>query len=198
MLPSLIPPNWTPDPRAAVALSALIIAWIPSEVLYRLKGGIKSKEDGITSNLIGSAMLGNMVMLPLLGYLKWGAIAWHATAISALGLAITTLGVFLRYWAILTLGRFFTSAVMVLPEHQVVQTGPFRLIRHPGYTGVLLFGLGIALAFANPLAAVWFLGTQGPALLFRIKVEESVLGEALGEAYQTYRRRTWKLLPYVY
>jgi protein-S-isoprenylcysteine O-methyltransferase Ste14 len=181
-----------------VALSALIIAWIPSEVLYRLKGGIKSKEDGITSNLIGSAMLGNMVMLPLLGYLKWGAIAWHATAISALGLAITTLGVFLRYWAILTLGRFFTSAVMVLPEHQVVQTGPFRLIRHPGYTGVLLFGLGIALAFANPLAAVWFLGTQGPALLFRIKVEESVLGEALGEAYQTYRRRTWKLLPYVY
>jgi len=198
LLPSLIPPNWTPDPRAAVALSALIIAWIPSEVLYRLKGGIKSKEDGITSNLIGSAMLGNMVMLPLLGYLKWGAIAWHATAISALGLAITTLGVFLRYWAILTLGRFFTSAVMVLPEHQVVQTGPFRLIRHPGYTGVLLFGLGIALAFANPLAAVWFLGTQGPALLFRIKVEESVLGEALGEAYQTYRRRTWKLLPYVY
>jgi len=198
LLPSLIPPNWTPDPRAAVALSALIIAWIPREVLYRLKGGIKSKEDGITSNLIGSAMLGNMVMLPLLGYLKWGAIAWHATAISALGLAITTLGVFLRYWAILTLGRFFTSAVMVLPEHQVVQTGPFRLIRHPGYTGVLLFGLGIALAFANPLAAVWFLGTQGPALLFRIKVEESVLGEALGEAYQTYRRRTWKLLPYVY
>lgn len=195
---SLIPVSWTPVPWAAQALSLILLVWAASEILYRLKGGIRSREDGKSSEAIGAAMLFNLMAIPLLAAFRVGTVEWQAPAVSMAGLAIAAFGTGLRYWAILTLGRYFTSAVMIQSDQRLIVHGPFRLLRHPGYTGVLLFGLGIGLVFANPLASLGFVLTQGAALIYRIRIEEAVLRQSFGETFETYARKTWKLVPFVY
>lgn len=196
--PSLFPTAWTPEPWQAQVLSLLVLIWAASEVLYRVEGRIKSREDGKSSEVIGMAMLFNLVLLPVLAATRIGHVPALAFEVSAAGLALAALGTGLRYWAILTLGRYFTSAVMIQPDQALVQKGPFRVLRHPGYTGVLLFGMGVGLAFANPVASLLFVLTQGAALVYRIRVEEAVLRQSFGPAFETYAQRTWKLVPFVF
>src|SRR6185369_10287810 len=63
--------------------------------------------------------------------------------------ALFVAGLFLRWWAIITLGRFFTVDVTIEPDHELVERGPFRIVRHPSYTGVLLAFVGLALTLRN-------------------------------------------------
>ena len=65
------------------------------------------------------------------------ALPYHRSVMFA-GVALFVIGLLLRWWAIITLGRFFTVDVTIEPDHELVERGPFRLVRHPSYTGVLL------------------------------------------------------------
>jgi protein-S-isoprenylcysteine O-methyltransferase Ste14 len=120
-----------------------------------------------------------------------GWIAVAAIGLFALGLAI-------RWWAIVTLGRFFTVDVVVEKDHEVVQRGPFRFVRHPSYSGVLLAFVGWALTLRNWAAILVVLVPIFIAFLRRMRVEESALTEALGDQYRDYIRRTKRLVPGVY
>src|SRR5207342_1588453 len=96
---------------------------------------------------------------------------WSAWA----GLALGAAGVALRVWSVVTLGQYFTYVVKVTPDQKVVQTGPYRLIRHPSYTGALMLALGIGLAMGYP-ATVGLIGIANlAAYLIRIGVEERAL-----------------------
>lgn len=115
-----------------------------------------------------------------------------------LGVALFASGLALRWYAILHLGRYFTVDVAIAGDHRVVETGPYRFLRHPSYSGALLafVGYGICLASWVSLAAV----TVPIALAFlrRIEIEEAALVGALGDAYRAYARRTRRLIPFVY
>ena len=115
-----------------------------------------------------------------------------------MGAFLAAAGLCLRLWSIRTLGRFFTGTVQVVPDQQVVDDGPYRVLRHPSYTGALLTALGIALAFGSALGAVATLALGIPAYIHRITIEERALLAELGDAYRAYRERTWRLLPFVY
>jgi protein-S-isoprenylcysteine O-methyltransferase len=65
------------------------------------------------------------------------------------GVALFVAGLFLRWWAIITLGRFFTVDVTIEKDHELVERGPFRMVRHPSYTGVLMAFMGFALSLGN-------------------------------------------------
>jgi len=103
-------------------------------------------------------------------------------------------GLVLRVWAVLTLGRSFRTTVEVHPEQAVVDTGPYRLVRHPSYSGLLLVVLGFEIG-----TRVWpaILLTLLPlaAVVRRIAVEEAFLLAALGPSYADYRARTRRLVP---
>jgi protein-S-isoprenylcysteine O-methyltransferase len=111
------------------------------------------------------------------------------------GTLAIVLGLALRLWAIRTLGRFFTATVRVAGDQRIVSTGPYRRLRHPSYTGVLVAALGSAAV----LGSVWGLALVGalcvPAYLYRIAIEERALVRELGATYEAYRQRTWGLLP---
>lgn len=107
-------------------------------------------------------------------------------------------GLALRWWAIVVLGRFFTVNVTIEKDHEVVQAGPYRAVRHPSYTGVLLAFLGFALSLHNWLSLVFVLVPITIALLHRMNVEEQALLRALGERYFSYMAGTKRLLPFVY
>ena len=121
-----------------------------------------------------------------------------AAAFASLGLIVFACGLLLRWYAIVYLGRFFTVNVAIASDHRVIDTGPYRYIRHPSYAGALMAfaGLGFCLDNWGSLAVV----TVPPfvAFLFRIRVEETALGNALGEPYRDYRRRTKRLIPALY
>lgn len=132
------------------------------------------------------------------------AMNWRAGALpngrvlEVAGVVLFAAGLIFRWWAIVTLGRFFTVDVTIEKDHELVERGPFRLLRHPSYTGVLLAFVGFALTLRNWGAILVVLGPIFVAFVRRMNVEEQALGRALGEKYAAYMRRTKRLVPGVY
>jgi protein-S-isoprenylcysteine O-methyltransferase len=107
-------------------------------------------------------------------------------------------GLILRWWAIVTLGRFFTVDVTIEKDHELVERGPFRWIRHPSYSGVLLAFVGWGMTLWNWAAMLVVLVPIFIAFVRRMNVEEKALRAALGERYEEYMRRTKRLIPGIY
>ena len=117
---------------------------------------------------------------------------------AVVGVILFVAGLLLRWWAIITLGRFFTVDVTIEKDHELVERGPFRLVRHPSYTGVLLAFVGFALTLRNWAALLVILVPIFAAFIRRMNVEEEALSKALGLRYADYMRRTKRLMPFVY
>lgn len=122
----------------------------------------------------------------------------HGQAVPGVAVVLFATGLVLRWWAIVTLGRFFTVDVTIEKDHQLVERGPFRWVRHPSYTGVLLAFLGWALTLRNWAAILVVLVPIFVAFIRRMNVEEDALARALGDKYQEYMRRTNRLIPGIY
>lgn len=115
-----------------------------------------------------------------------------------IGVALMLIGLALRLQAARTLGAFYTRTLVAAPDQPVVQQGPYRLVRHPGYLGSLLLWLGAALATHNLIAVVCVPLVILAAYVYRIQQEEAMLRASLGEPYLTYMSRTRRLIPFVY
>jgi protein-S-isoprenylcysteine O-methyltransferase Ste14 len=114
-----------------------------------------------------------------------------------LGILLMYGGIALRLYAVITLGAYFTTEVATVREQHVVMRGPYRYIRHPSYTGFLLILVGFGLCFGNWLSPVVMVGVALIGFSYRIRVEERILQEQLGQPYRTYMRHTKRLIPYV-
>jgi protein-S-isoprenylcysteine O-methyltransferase Ste14 len=112
-----------------------------------------------------------------------------------LGAAVFAAGLVLRVWAVRTLGRFFRYTVVVDDDHRVIDHGPYRVIRHPSYTGLLAAGLGVGIALDSWLSAAVCLLPPLVGFTIRLLSEERTLADELGEPYLAYMRRTRRLLP---
>ncbi len=104
-------------------------------------------------------------------------------------------GLVLRWAAILTLGRFFTTNIAIHEGQPVITAGPYRYVRHPSYTGLLLAFLGLGVFFGNWLSVAVLIIPITLAVIHRIQLEESMLVSALGPAYCAYCARTKRLIP---
>jgi len=108
------------------------------------------------------------------------------------------LGLALRAWSIARLGRFFTVDVVVQRDHELVMTAPYRWVRHPSYTGLLVEFAALGVAFENYASIAVLLVPITLALSRRIAVEEQALAGAFGDAWTAYAARTRRLIPFVY
>ena len=135
----------------------------------------------------------------LLAYrLPSAAIPGDRPLVFGIGIALMLLGVGLRWYAIGVLGRFFTRDVAVRAGQTVVRIGPYRFVRHPSYSGILLTLLGVGLALGNAASVVAMLAGAGVGLAYRVPVEERALCEALGQPYLDYMRQTRRFIPFVF
>jgi protein-S-isoprenylcysteine O-methyltransferase len=114
------------------------------------------------------------------------------------GLALFISGLALTMWAYRTLGRFFSLIVQVQTDHHVVDTGPYRFVRHPGYAGVLLGFLGLGLAMQSWAALLLMALATLAALAYRLRVEEKFLLNELADEYRRYAQRTKRLIPFIW
>ena len=159
-----------------------------------------NQEDKGTTKLIGLAFgfsILALILAPLLNrfevaHLDLGfPVGWVGVALMLAGLA-------LRWWANAVLGRFYTSTLRLAEGQQIVRAGPYRLLRHPGYGGVLLLWVGAGLASQNWAVAALILSLMSVAYAYRIKSEELMLQTAFGDQYRNYMRSTWRLVPWVF
>jgi protein-S-isoprenylcysteine O-methyltransferase Ste14 len=114
------------------------------------------------------------------------------------GSVLVVLGVGLRQWAARTLGPFFTQSVMIREGHRVITTGPYRFVRHLGYTGLLVSLAGLGLTLGNWLSVLLMVIGFFAAHLPRIKVEERILEQSLGDEYREFERTRKRLIPGVW
>jgi protein-S-isoprenylcysteine O-methyltransferase Ste14 len=123
--------------------------------------------------------------------------AWKfgSAGLSVAGLLVMWAGLAVRIWAIVVLGRSFRMTVEVDAGQKVVDSGPYRWVRHPSYTGILLLMAGLSLVYGNWPALAILLVLPAGVLIHRILVEEAVLTEVMGEAYTDYAARTKRLVP---
>ncbi len=114
------------------------------------------------------------------------------------GLVMMASGIALRRYAIRVLGKNFTVDVAVRADQHVVTAGPYRWVRHPSYSGLLLIFLGIGLIISNWLGLLILMAAMSIGLAYRIKVEEQALRQTLGSAYEAYALRTKRIIPLVF
>ena len=122
---------------------------------------------------------------------------WPQTrAMQAAGLAVTLVGCGFAIWARVTLGRNWSGLPKVRQEHELIVRGPYRLVRHPIYSGLLLAVAGSAIAYDNP---VWLICLVALTLSYVVKMrqEEQLMNETFPEAYPEYRRQVKALIPFV-
>jgi protein-S-isoprenylcysteine O-methyltransferase len=137
-------------------------------------------------------------LTPLAAYkLHWAALP-HPKLFYEAGLGLFALGLVLRGYSMIYLGRFFTPNVAIVTDHRLIDSGPYRLIRHPTYSGFLVILLGLGLACANAASLMVIFIPVLTCLLWRIQIEERALTEAFGEQYRAYACRTKRLIPFVY
>jgi protein-S-isoprenylcysteine O-methyltransferase Ste14 len=113
------------------------------------------------------------------------------------GIVLVTAGGALRLWPVFVLGRQFSGLVAIQPGHVLITSGPYRVIRHPSYLGLLVSLLGWALAFRSGIGLL-IAALNIPPLIARIRAEEKLLISQFGSEYAAYRARTSRLIPRLY
>lgn len=114
------------------------------------------------------------------------------------GFFLIAAGLDLRRRAMAALRHQFSIKVVLFDDHRLVEDGPYRTIRHPNYLGLVLIMVGTSIVLESPLAFVVVLAVWLPALLLRVRHEETVLARHFGAAWHGYAGRTRRLLPRVY
>jgi protein-S-isoprenylcysteine O-methyltransferase Ste14 len=115
-----------------------------------------------------------------------------------IGLAIAWAGIGLRWWSFRTLGRYFTFTVQTSADQPVITGGPYRFVRHPSYTGIMLALIGVATTYGNWLSVALFVAVVLVGFVNRIRVEEAALSATLGDAYRSYASGRKRLVPLVW
>ena len=200
MLPLIYTDAWA----AGIFIIACLI-WSVPEIIGAMKQTAKAARKEATVQdrasmwiLIGLQAVGLALNFLLAGRFQSAAIAWHRTAIFGAGVVLILLGVAFRWYAIGTLGSYFTRDVAVSPEQKIVQTGPYRYIRHPAYSGTFLTMLGVGVATTNWAGLIALLAGVLLGHLYRVGVEEKALARTIGEPYLEYMHRTKRFIPLVW
>ena len=132
------------------------------------------------------------------GLLGIGLIHNALSIIPLIGLSFIVVGLIIRWTAILTLRKYFTTNVVIQSDHRIIKTGLYRFVRHPSYSGSILSFFGLGLVFSNWISLVVLLVPITIAFLKRIQIEEQALFHAFGIEYEDYRKMSWALFPWIY
>jgi protein-S-isoprenylcysteine O-methyltransferase Ste14 len=131
-------------------------------------------------------------------YLYFATFQLRNAWMESIDVGLVLLGSILFIWARRTLGRHYSGHVSVKKEQELVQSGPYRIIRHPAYAGYLFMALGLALGFSSLSGLVSTLLILLPATVYRIRVEDRLLAEHFGAQFEEYARKKERLLPGVW
>jgi protein-S-isoprenylcysteine O-methyltransferase Ste14 len=187
---------------AKAVFTALIVIWVASELLTRYRTrynqigtspeffSVYALAITFPIGFVGGFRLANGVEGAAIDFARW--------PIFILGALVTAAGIAFRQWAIAVLGRYFTPIVRVSEGQTVVESGPYRWLAHPSYTGMVLIFIGIGLMLGNWLALLCIVIAPTLGLVVRIEVEEELLMSGIGEPYWRFLATRKRLIPGVW
>jgi protein-S-isoprenylcysteine O-methyltransferase Ste14 len=184
------------------ARQGMIVASVLMAIFALFSGssglGSGQREDRSNRWIFAPILLLTIVLAWLPPYLD-GRNLWtlKQPIIPYVGLALFILGGVLRLAPVFALGRRFSGLVAIQQGHRLKTDGWYRFVRHPSYAGLLVNCTGLVLIFRCWLGLFLVVGFLA-ILLARIKAEEALLASTFGEEYDAYRRRTWRLVPWLY
>ncbi len=196
-------PYFNENHPAGLAILFLTMVWgmmelsQHSQTVAARRGATKVRFGGWLAAVLTVIVGVNLALFGAPRVAPFAAIRPGAAAF-AVGLALMVAGLVLRGWSIKTLGDYFTFTVMVSGDQPVIKSGPYRVLRHPGYAGVLLACVGLGLASANWVGLGGAVLVPLAFLLFRIQIEERALQVTIGERYRCYAAGHKRLVPLVW
>jgi protein-S-isoprenylcysteine O-methyltransferase Ste14 len=181
----------------SVALQVTLAGWVAFELVLRVRERAQGRggaaADRATRALIAIALAAAFALAALTE--SWAKAPRIGGPYRAGGLIVIWLGLGIRVWAVGALGRAFRTTVEVDAGQAVVSSGPYRWVRHPSYSGLLLIVGGFGLAVGNWPALAICVVLPLAALVRRISVEEAELTRVLGDRYRAYQAHTKRLIP---
>ena len=184
-----------------IIFTASMITWFLSEFLYKkmLKSGEGDRKDKDHSTL-------NFLWVAIPFSIAGAVISSNYTEFQISdevwtvypGVFFILTGIIVRFIIIRSLGKYFTVDVTIRQDHKIMKQGFYRYVRHPSYAFSLLTSLGLGLYLNNWLSLIFAIVPPFIAFSYRIRIEEKALIEQFGEEYIEYRRKTKKLIPFIY
>ena len=153
----------------------------------------RSKLDLI---LIQIFSLGIVILAPFSDSRSFGVLNIEVI-VRYLGLLIAIPGFILMQEGEKHLARQFSIEVTLQKDHKLIQSGPYKVVRHPRYLGILIFFTGIALTFRS-LLGIFTVLALAFVLIWRIFAEEQMMHEEFGKEWEEYQAKTWRLVPYIF
>ena len=176
------------------ALVVLYLLWLLEEMKISKRDGSSERREDCDSRSCLYYSLGQALVI--LSALVVPSL-WHQPSLAhAIGIILFLGGIGCRLWAIRELGPLYSHRVCKQQEHRIIDSGPYKHIRHPAYAGMIAAHLGIVIYFANIVTALLFFLVFLPAIMYRIKIEERMLFEIDG--YAAYAEARRRLLPGVW
>lgn len=187
------------ESRAAViALSVTLVAFSVGELTRALRVRSSPRHVDVRGEVVFRLVfVAGILLVPLAASLAPSAMLARSAAL-VVGVLLGWPGLLLRWWSFAALGRYFTLVLGTSPDQTVVTRGPYRFVRHPGYSGLLLVVLGCAFMVGNAVGVVGSTAVVLAALVHRIGIEERALTDALGESYKEFARSRARLVPFVW
>ena len=176
-----------PLPLPNLLAIACLLIWVGYELVLRRRDDPEAASwqggaaDRASTLLLLSADIGRLAE-PL---------RWIGVGIEAVGLGV-------RGWSMVVLGRYYTRTVRTVTDQRLVTAGPYRLVRHPGYTGTLLVWTGYCIGVGDWIVLLVVGALLVGAYTWRIHTEEAMLLGVFSDQYPQYQRRTRRLIPFVY
>jgi protein-S-isoprenylcysteine O-methyltransferase Ste14 len=183
----------------------LIFAFTILYGFYELFMGIRNSKSGTVEKSGDRMSIWILTLGISLGYWLSFIIAstpvgriYHWNTFFIIGSIIEAIGLFIRINAINTLKKHFTYTITKIEHHELIETGWYKHIRHPGYLGQLIIFTGIALTLSNWLSIIGMILPVFLGYYYRIIMEEKFLVKQMGQQYIDYQKRTNKLIPFIF
>ncbi len=123
---------------------------------------------------------------------------WQGAAVQAAGAVVFLAGIGLRLWSMRALSGAFSYDIKVVQGHELVRRGPYRVLRHPAYTGLILWSAGFALWNPSLPGLVLVVALTVQEVAFRVREEERLLAAHFGDAWREHVAATWAVVPLVW
>ncbi len=185
----------------SVALLGAVVGYQVSQSKEALHGG-KGQEGKFVSRqrivriAVTGMLLGALVFVPFADRRDLAVMASSPLA-RWVGFVLAALGMGLIIWSGLALGKLYSPEVTIQKEHHLITDGPYRYIRHPRYVGGMTLGIGLSMLFRSWIGLV-LTGLFVAIILFRIKDEEALMGREFGEEWESYCKKSWRMIPFVW
>jgi protein-S-isoprenylcysteine O-methyltransferase Ste14 len=186
------------DRPSYIMFYLITVLWISEFLFFPSSYQGKDKNETKSFLLIMAFIVCSHLLSIGFSVLGWFRIERDPSILSLIAYVTYPLGLFFRYVSIIYLGKHFTRDVEVSKTQDLISKGPYRVLRHPLYLGLMLLTVSVPMFFSNWLMTILSFGSMFLILNHRMRIEEQLMEEVIGDAYVKWKETRYRFIPYIY